>query len=400
MAKRKEHSELAAGLFVLVALGATVGVVLWLGAAEWFARGAVATFYAEEKDGNCGLDIGSFVYVGGKEVGKIAEIRFDAKAGRTLYLARIETDGLDLRSDGKAHAAAALVGGANLVVTSRGTPGKPPADLEHPMPVTGGLDRAMTDLSAAAENVRRVSELVRAELDTQQGGEMLGKVRAIVGDLQTAARDVSQAAANVLAQTRLEEKDSLLAKIHRTADDVNAMSADARPKMERTMTAVADTAEKIQQYADKDIADLLARLRESNTEILKVARDLSEVSDTTRKIVTLNRDNIDRMLDNMRLVSEDLKAASREIRRNPWRLLYKPKPDEIATQNVYDAARAFANGATQLDMAIAKLNALSEANPQGLPANDPQLQQIREDIQKTFANFKKVEDILWKEASQ
>ena len=39
--------------------------------------------------------------------------------------------------------------------------------------------------------------------------------------------------------------------------------------------------------------------------------------------------------------SDNLKGASAEIRRSPWRLLYHPGPGELDNLELYDAARQF-----------------------------------------------------------
>jgi len=120
------------------------------------------------------------------------------------------------------------------------------------------------------------------------------------------------------------------------------------------------------------------------------------VSEQTKEIVTVNRDNIDETLDNLTQVSVDLKSAAKEIRRNPWRLLYEPEEKELRSQNLYDAVRAFSNGAEQLDQAITKLRRLEQ-----IKSDDPAFQETTEKIHKglneVFSKFSKAEEALWKE---
>ena len=111
-------------------------------------------------------------------------------------------------------------------------------------------------------------------------------------------------------------------------------------------------------------------------------------------------DNIDEIIDNMMLVSANLKSASKEIRRNPWRLLHKPTDEELDSQNVYDATGAFLSGATELDQAITKLSKLAGMKPEGIPADDPQLQEIRLKLQQTFEKFGRIEQLLWEKLDE
>jgi ABC-type transporter Mla subunit MlaD len=162
------------------------------------------------------------------------------------------------------------------------------------------------------------------------------------------------------------------------------------------MTSVSGAARNIEAYTRKDLGEILASLREANTRILKIAGDFSTVSEQAKQIVATNRDNIDEAMDNLAAVSINLKAASEEIRRNPWRLLYNPDRKELRSQNLYAAVRSFSDGAAQLDQAIAKLHALKEVQ-----SDTPEYAKARQDILKslteTFDKFHKAEDGLWKE---
>ena len=102
----------------------------------------------------------------------------------------------------------------------------------------------------------------------------------------------------------------------------------------------------------------------------------------------------------MKSVSLNLNAAAKEIRRNPWRLLAKPSEKEERTQNIYDATRAFAEGAEQLDDALVRLKALRQARPDGVKTDDPELLKIRKHLKTTFEKFRKAEDSLWKEVAK
>jgi ABC-type transporter Mla subunit MlaD len=377
--RRKEHNELVAGLFVTVTLAATIGVVIWLGAAEVFRpKAGEAVFCVRESAGSLGLKVGNFVQVTDQVIGKIADIRLAPDRQITLYVARLDRADLKVYSNGKATVAAGLVGDRQLVITSRGTADHPPADTEHPVEISGGLDQAMASIATAAENLKGISEIVRRELAADVAGSLLAKIHAVSDSLKSAAGDVAKITGNLRPEMDPANSDSILAKFKQTA------------------TSVAKTAERIEGYSKTEVAEILAKLRDVNTEVLKIASDFSEVSHTARELVTLNRENIDEIIDNMTQVSVSLKSASKEIRRSPWRLLYKPKPDEMHSQNVYDAARAFSDGAEQLDQAIARLKAL----PPEAASSDPQVQRIHKQLQQTFSDFAAAEQALWRELAK
>lgn len=423
---RKKHNDLVAGIFVIFTLAVLIGVIVWMGGADLFrpAKQEVV-FFTREEVGSMGLIEGSFVKIGDDQVGTIARIDFVPEAGKTFYYTDIDRGDFKVHSDGKAKVVAGLIGGASLVITNRGSDAKPLADRDDPIELTGGMmDAAMTDLAAAAD---RLNKAIQKELDATQSTAILAKVHTIIDSLKKAAADVMRIAANVKAETdRTDEtavfaklhasmddvnkissslrtetdpnvERALLAKVHKSVTDINEMTADARPKLSDTLTAVRDTAQQIRKYTKEDVAELLTNLREVNTEILKMAKDFVTVSSEVKEVVLLHRDNVDEMIDNMVLVSANLKAASKEIRRNPWRLLYKPDEKELHSQNIYEAARDFANGAEQLDQAVAKMTGLAKVHPEGIPSDDPTLLKIRKHLEETFGKFIKVEQALWEE---
>jgi len=449
---RKKRSELAAGIFVVGALAATLGVVLWIGAADLFRpAGQKAVFYAEEAGGSYGLEVGNFVQVGDDPVGKLAEVRFDPTAGRTYYVAVIERPDIHIYADGNAVAAAGFIGGARLIVTSRGSDNKPLAGWKDPIrlgrggfmgamaslseQIGGELDRTRAEsllakihaivdgLKGAAYEVGKIASVLRNETDPNRAEALLAKVHSGVGNLRAAtdlvlkelkpvqpdallakvhhsADDLNRISANIGRQVDPNAAGSAMAKLHTSLNDVNQISADARPKLEKTLTAIQSAAEKIESYTRQDVAEILAKVRRISDEVLKIAVDVSAVSGQVRQMTVVNRDRIDEIIDNMTLVSAELKTTAKEVRRNPWRLLYRPQDKELRSKNIYDAAHAFADGAEQLDQAIAKLAALRKAHPQGVPADDPELAKIRQQVEQSFSRFSKVEQALWDELTK
>ena len=425
---KKHRNELVAGIFVALALAALVGVVLWLGGSTMISRPAGnAVFYVNEKTGATGLVPGNPVLINDSQIGRISWIQTTPE-GRTLYHVDL-FEKIVLHSDGTALAVQPMVGTPKLVITSRGSEDKPVSSASNPIPLTAsGLDAAMGNVATAADNLRVITESVRNELDSTRRTAMLTQLKTITDSLAHAADNVSTMTGNLLHESDPKAKDSLVAKarasaddvnkitatvatqldganpqalltkVHKSVDDMNAITADAKPKIQQTLSAVQDTATQIQNYTRKDVAEVLANLRQVNSKVMTIASNFVEVSDQARVIVTLSRDRLDEMLDNMTQVSQDLKSTAKEVRRNPWRLLYQPDQKELRTQNIHDAARAFAAGAEQLYQAVNKLSALSKSP--NIKSDDPELIKIRQQLQETFDNFHKAEDSLWKELAK
>jgi len=433
---RRKYNELVAGLFVVVCLVTTLLVVIWLGGAGVFTPiRQRACFVVNESAGAIGLEVGNPVRVNDATVGEITQILLLPDKGQTMYVAEITSADVRIHRDAAAQADVPFIGGGRLVLTARGSRDQPLCDAQNPIPLSVG---------GFLGNLAAMSQQLKAEMNPQDKEALLGVIHTILSALRSAAADIAKLAASVTreadaqrvdsilagirasvtdlnavtaslrAETDAGKKTSMFAKVHQSIDDANkvtadakvfsadvrAMAADAKPKLEKTMTAVTETAQQLRDYAKKDVAEILASLREMNTKILKISADFSDVSGNVREIVVGNRDNVDEMLDNLTQVSVDLKAASKEVRRNPWRLLYKPDKAELHSQNIYDAAAAFSSGASQLDQAISRLTSLRKVHPEGIPPDDPQLQKVRKDIEETFTRFSKAEEALWKELAK
>jgi len=85
-----------------------------------------------------------------------------------------------------------------------------------------------------------------------------------------------------------------------------------------------------------------------------------------------------RFLEDSREVAAQLKLASIEVRHSPWKLLYQPKPGEVAHENLYDAARSFA-------IATDDLRSVSEglkASVERMPGRLEQDAKFRTELQK------------------
>ena len=84
----------------------------------------------------------------------------------------------------------------------------------------------------------------------------------------------------------------------------------------------------MQALTKNDVAAVLADLRQINSKVLKIAGDFSEITAQAKQAVAVNKDRVDEIVDNMTQVSQDLKATSKEVRRNPWRLMHTPDQKE------------------------------------------------------------------------
>jgi hypothetical protein len=369
---RKQRNELKAGIFVVVALVLLLGVVLWIGASDLFTRVASkAVFYSNISEGSLGLITGGDVLLGDLRIGKIISIDPDPENNRILYHVNIEDARYKIYADGTAIISSVLLGTAPLSVTDLGHEEKGPADEAHPIHIGGGVMQALGKLSSTVD----------VELDPKNPDSLLSKIKKMAADLGSASEDIAAITKKLKPELDPTHEDTIASNLKTTSKNL------------------AETTTKIDKYVKDDVGKLLVKIREIANAVLKTANNLDVSSEKIKMLLVANSPGLDEMVDNMVLVSANLKAASTEIRRNPWRLFYKPDDKKMRSTNLYDATRAFDEGASQLNIAVTKLAALRGLDPDD-PETKEEVKRVRKQLLDSFTKFKKVEDTLWKEVSE
>jgi ABC-type transporter Mla subunit MlaD len=164
-----------------------------------------------------------------------------------------------------------------------------------------------------------------------------------------------------------------------TLDNTKAITADLRQK---SMPA-------LQRLLDKgaDAADTLA------SSLDQVERELATDLPAMRLF-----------LADAREMASQLKLAAVEVRHSPWKLLYQPKPGEVAHENLYGAARSFATATEDLRAASASLQQATSQMPDQFrqdPKFRDQLQaQVADALARYEAAQRRLADVLEAPASQ
>jgi hypothetical protein len=131
-------------------------------------------------------------------------------------------------------------------------------------------------------------------------------------------------------------------------------------------------------------------------DIQKTVANTKDLSGSLKGVVGGNESKLQGIIDSLKLTGENLKATSAEVRRSPWRLLYKPGPNEVANLTLYDSARQFADGANELNDAASSLR---DALKTGT-ASPPEVKAMVDRLERSFDRFREVEGKLWSEVKQ
>ncbi len=201
------------------------------------------------------------------------------------------------------------------------------------------------------------------------------------------------------------EKGTLLNNVNSAMAAAKTMLETSGPKVTQTVTHLQTTAKRIDEDISiklameldkKDEKSLLAKLHASLTSAQAGMENIRVMTKTGKDLVVVNRDNLQSVIDNFAETSAHLKMTSKEVRRNPWRLLYTPTKPEAEYANLMESARAFADAAGALDSANTKLKTMMATTQPGvIDPKDPQMEKIREEIKRSFCRFEEAQRKLW-----
>jgi uncharacterized protein YoxC len=188
----------------------------------------------------------------------------------------------------------------------------------------------------------------------------------IITDGQTVDLTLS---ANVMDAMKREfnpdDPNSLLMQLKAVAAQLEVSIEIITAQIQLTLTK-ADTALDTTQLTLQDIKDLIGGAR------------------------------VDKILSNVTDISTNLKLTSMEVRRAPWKLLYRPGQKEFKIQALVDSAGAFAAGAERLDTAALRLKTLVDSSDKQLTDKE-ELEKMISQLEASFQQFQKVERKFWEE---
>jgi len=166
--------------------------------------------------------------------------------------------------------------------------------------------------------------------------------------------------------------DMLLGDLGRGIEDGTALVDDVRATMEEIRPGIVS----VVQGADTAVQ----RINEETIDRLNRALDQVGGAITTFEGVMTRiggdypqwSSYVDESLSRLNLAAQQVQIASVEIRRSPWKLLYRPGAKELEHELLYEAARSFALAAGDLRAAGGAVDRLLDMHGERL-RDDPQL---------------------------
>jgi phospholipid/cholesterol/gamma-HCH transport system substrate-binding protein len=262
------RSEIRAGVFLLLSFAVLAVMV--------FAVSDIQSLFKKKKEVKVlflfsdGIEKDAQVRFSGIKIGKVSNIRVAPEQGDKVELTLSVFSDTVIKQDTRA------------AIKSLGLVGGKYVEL------TGGSPQART---LSSGELLKGDESLKLEDLTKVAIEVIGKLKSIADNLDKMLGDPAMAKSLKTSVKNLQD----------VSENIKAMTAN-KDEVAQTL---------------KNLPELLKKIDES-------ANNLKAITEKSDKLVGENRKNIDEMVEHFRDMGKNLKDASEEIKKEPWKLLRKP----------------------------------------------------------------------------
>jgi phospholipid/cholesterol/gamma-HCH transport system substrate-binding protein len=332
------------------------------------------------RDGK-GIRVGNPVRVAGIDAGRVTGVElaeFDGILHARVRLAMSAEVADRLRQDVQITIESGLTGQSLISVVSSGrskvalVPGQVVQGVESSF-----FDPILDQVGLGPVERKHISHMVSEVRQTLD--EAAPKLRAVLSSLEETSGDIRQTVAVV--RPRVESIFGEVEELARSLDDAKLAEAVARaqnliaqleatvsenrPALAATLKSVQALASEVHDLTSKNrpqIDALIAGLNLTRTKLDAVLANAEVMTDQGASILTNNRADIDRTLANVRDATGYGLKLVQKLYGNPFYLspFYKPRPEDIQAEEIYDAANTFLLGAKEFSDAMKSLQALRE----------------------------------------
>jgi phospholipid/cholesterol/gamma-HCH transport system substrate-binding protein len=322
------------GLFVVAALVLLFGSVLAISGGIGVAAVAHRAYFKYAG----GVQPGAPVRFGGLLAGKVERVQVDPANSTRIEIDFAIDRATPVKTDSVAKITALNPLTDNYIEITTGSQRSPllPAGAEIPSSEMFGFPQLGESMQAALPDVQRALLQVNKTLEGVQ--VTVARANDLLNDGNRAAIAHSLANANqLLAETR--------PKVNASLDNVNRLLADVQPKVSANLanlqevtaklSPLLDEIKKVSGRADGTLADVDAALVENRPD---VRASVTTLRDTLAKSAVLldhlnqaldqNSDNIDELVNNLRISTENLKGLTDTLRSRPASLIRGIKAED------------------------------------------------------------------------
>lgn len=246
----------------------------------------------------------------------------------------------------------------------------------------------------------------------EEGQSLRGTPAAQIGDVTEQLKSVLTEGETLLARVDgvikgIEEKGDLPAALA----DLRAVAGDAKAELQPLLKTLRETLSTVDEFIEENRLDiryavnnlrdftenasaLLVNLGDTPGRLKKGLESLEKAGSSVAEAIRENRVNIDALLTDLSQAASNAENLSSEIKRRPWRLLYEPSIEEMRALELYDAAWAYNQGATELHRSVRALAARLEDETTG--TRHPEvLDRAMAEVKESLSRHKRAEKLFW-----
>jgi ABC-type transporter Mla subunit MlaD len=410
MARSFSKNNVLAGLFVILSLVLAVFLaVLVSGAQKLLIPTNAYTVRFTLADGTAGLKMGSVVNVGGQEVGRVTSIDFDRPSPEAMptgvKVNIVVRKSVTLFTDSAAFLERPLLGSMGSINIIRAAKAEAPGTPLAPGSQLAGMIAPPSFLAQAGFGPEQANQIQKLFARATDVADRVDRMSAkLEQEFEPALKSVRSAADDIADVTgRLRGKapqwsaqiDTLFASAQSAADDTKHAIHDIqagidanRPGFDRAIANMEALTKNVREETVPAINAAVGNLQKGSEDF---KGGFASLNATLRE----QEPNLRRSLANFRLASDQIKLASVEIRRSPWRLLYAPKTKELESELFYNAARAYAEAVSDLRAASESLESSTKGAPgDTTPLDGKDVQAIQKRLDEAFKRYDEAEKVL------
>ena len=319
---KHKKEEIKAGLIVLSALMIFGAMVVFIGGSGFWKKLDV---YHIHFSGVGGLEKGAAVRLGGLRVGQVLDIAVAPDDVSKLDV----TIGVEPETPITYDAVASvrtlgLVGDYYVLLSQRSGADRPlPPGVIIPSQEMMEIADLLVQAAELSQTINGSVEKVVTALNQLLSEENIGYVRA---SLQAFSRLTAEGERSLSATAR--DLSVVLKSLHIMVANLDGLVGENRNHIQGTILAIKQTAEELEALSRTVNQTLIENQDDLNSLIASVHEDslkAGQLMDHLDGRVTVTGEYLEETMANLTEISENLKLLSSQLRRQPWRLVYRAR---------------------------------------------------------------------------
>ena len=359
---RKRRNDLIAGSFIVMSSSLLLVLLFWIGSFEGFFRTfkQVDVVFQDVK----GLRPGDPVYFLGYLVGKVDAVRIapnadrvqlddgdkDVPVSRVLVTLAIPTETWNLLKVD------------SPVVVDRSITGNLSVHIGE-----GHSDEYLSGLETTEAQRLRGDVVFDVDETAAKLTQAIEKANAILTDLAVILANLRESGhlqsifEDIADTAKILKKHTgpLTDRVGSIADQMEGILSDNRGDLKAAITNVAESSKTLKDFLNRRLDHAADSLDEALT-------SAKQVTAAANRLVSRNSSRVDVIVESLEEAASNADGIFAEIRRRPWRLFYEPKPGELESLGIYDAAWAYNLTAKELNNTLGHLSSLTKTDPDSI----------------------------------